>query len=269
MAIYAIGDVQGCYDELEKLLALISFSPSSDQLWFVGDLVNRGPDSLKVLRFVKELKNSAITVLGNHDLHLLAVAYGVRTLRAEDTLQEVLAAPDAEELLFWLRHQPLLYRDQTTSAVLVHAGLPMQWDVTKALACAKEVELILQSDAYIELLQNMYGQEPNCWNDELTGWPRYRFIINALTRIRFCDLNGCLDLVEVGPPGSQPPQLVPWYKLPADWNDSLILFGHWAALHGVTHQENIIALDTGCAWGHQLSALRLDDRQWFQIDKVK
>lgn len=264
MPTYAIGDVQGCYDELQELLRLIQFDPIQDYLWFVGDLINRGPKSLDVLRFIKKTKN-AITVLGNHDLHLLALAQG--NSYSHHTLQQVLSAPDCMELIEWLRVQPLLYHDADLNYTMIHAGLPPQWDLAKAQACAKEVESVLRNDElYPQLLQHMYGDEPSKWDDSLSGWDRWRFIINAFTRLRFCDINGGIDMHYKGKIGAQPANLMPWFKFPNRASQNLnIVFGHWAALQGETQEPRVHALDTGCVWGHYLTAMRLEDQQRFRV----
>ena len=256
MAVYAIGDVQGCFDELQSLLELIDFKPDLDQLWFAGDLVNRGPKSLETLRFIRSL--NAVSVLGNHDLHLLACAHIPARRKRKDTLTHILDAPDAAQLLEWLRHQPLLHHDTTLGYTLVHAGLPPQWDLETARACSAEVEQVLRGDSYAEFLNAMYGNKPDVWTPALTGWERLRFITNCLTRLRYCDSNGRLALEEKGPPDSQPDHLKPWFE----WNsrksrDMNILFGHWSTL-GAYDAPGIHALDTGCLWGGQLTALRLD-----------
>lgn len=263
MATYAIGDVQGCYDELLALLDLIAFEPQKDCLWFAGDLVNRGPQSLEVLRFIKQLPHTHI-VLGNHDLHLLALANG--HAHHKHTLHDVLNAPDLSELINWLRQQPLLHYDTHLNYLMVHAGLPPQWDLTIAQQCAQEVEAILRSEHYAELLKNMYGDEPNKWQPNLIGLERQRFIINALTRIRFCDKEGRLNLHTKTGLEAQPTGYLPWFKIPGRLNGSLqIVFGHWAALQGVTEEARVHALDTGCVWGNALTAMRLEDGQRFSV----
>jgi bis(5'-nucleosyl)-tetraphosphatase (symmetrical) len=268
MPTYAIGDVQGCYDELQELLQLIQFDPIQDHVWFVGDLINRGPKSLEVLRFVKETKN-AITVLGNHDLHLLALAQG--NPYSHHTLQEVLSAPDCTELVDWLRRQPLLHSDSHLNYIMVHAGLPPQWDLAMAQACAREVEDVLRDDKlHPQLLQHMYGDEPRYWDDSLTGWERWRFIINAFTRLRFCDAQGGIEPHYKGKLGAQPSNLIPWFKFPHRKSQNLnIIFGHWAALQGETGEPHVYALDTGCVWGHYLTAMRLEDRKRFRVHSKK
>ena len=259
MATYAIGDIQGCFDQLLTLLEKIEFNQHSDQLWFTGDLVNRGSQSLETLRFVKNLGDKAITVLGNHDLHLLAVSEGhTKYHRAKDTLTQILEAPDRKELLDWLRHRPLLHHDKTTGFTLVHAGLPPQWSLAKAQFCAQEVEAVLQSDAYPAYLEKMYGNEPDTWSDTLTGWDRLRFITNCFSRLRFCDDRGTLLLDEKGGPGTQPQGFLPWFDVPDRANvDMKIIFGHWSTLEHC-EAKNVFPIDTGCLWGGKLSALRID-----------
>lgn len=263
MATYAIGDVQGCYSELQELLAAIKFDPQADRLWFAGDLVNRGPNSLEVLRFVKNLGN-AVVVLGNHDLHLLSLANGHPY--KDHTMYDVLAAPDCQELIDWLRQQPLLHYDAKLGYLMTHAGLPPQWSLAQAQNYAEEVETQLNDDRYAEFLDHIYGNQPDTWREDLTGWDRLRYIVNALTRLRFCTPSGKLDLVSVGKAGSQPPGFLPWFQVQnRACRDVNIVFGHWAALEGVTHTPQVFALDTGCAWGGSLTALRLEDRQLFEV----
>lgn len=268
MAIYAIGDIQGCAVPLEELLDDLAFDPAKDKLWFTGDLVNRGPDSLETLRMVRGFGDSAITVLGNHDLHLLSVAASIKPSRPGDTLKKILQAPDGDELLHWLRHLPLCHVDEELHTIMVHAGIYPGWGVGKLLRCAAELETILQSNDYTEFLREMYGRLPKKWSSELSGMPRLRFIANAFTRMRFVDMSRQLDFDHKGPPGSQPPRLMPWYQHPKmkcdDWR---IVCGHWSAL-GFIRQGNIIALDSGCVWGGALTAVRLDDphsRQCWQV----
>lgn len=269
MSVYAIGDVQGCFDELEALLRELEFRRGEDRLWFVGDLVNRGPRSLDVVRFVSELGGDAKVVLGNHDLNLLAIAAGVRKLRNQDTVRDILEAPDANELLGWLSRQPLLVREAGIPYTMVHAGLPPQWDIATAERVAREVEATIAGDARTEFLREMYGDEPSCWNAELAGSQRLRFITNALTRIRYVDADGCLDLRHSGPPGSQPDDLVPWFA--ADnrrSREESIVFGHWATLQinePLEPAHHVYHLDTGCVWGGRLTALRLDDGRRFSV----
>ena len=269
MSTYAIGDLQGCYDELQRLLEKIKFDPVQDTLWFTGDLVNRGSKSLDCLRFVKNLGDRVITVLGNHDLHLLAVVAGVRKQGEGDTLTEILEAPDGEELLSWLHQQPLLHYDPKLNYVLVHAGIAPQWDVATAQQLASEVEAQLRSSDS-ELLAQLYGNEPSCWDESLTGTARWRCIINYFTRIRFCTETGGLDLKFKGEMADAPANLIPWFQMPnRQAQAQRIIFGHWAALQGRTETENIFALDTGCVWGQSLTAMRLEDQAKFSVKALK
>lgn len=263
MAIYAVGDVQGCHTELVQLLEKIQFDTTIDQLWLVGDLVNRGPDSLQVLRLVKSLGSSAITVLGNHDLHLLAVAEGVAELHHSDTLDEILQAPDRDELLYWLRNQKLLYAEN--DFVLVHAGLLPGWTVKQAAQLASEAEEALRGNNYVELLAHMYGNRPNHWQDDLTGYNRLRVIINALTRLRICTDSGVMEFKFKGETKDIPLDYHAWFAVAQRASaDSTVIFGHWSAL-GLMLKEKVIALDTGCLWGGPLTAIRLEDREVLQI----
>jgi len=258
MTTYAIGDVQGCYDELQRLLNAIGFDQNRDRLWFTGDLVNRGPRSLDTLRFVRSLGDRAITVLGNHDLHLLAVAHGDARLRRKDTLDEILDAPDRDELLDWLRNRPLLHHDSDLGYTVIHAGLPPQWTLADAQQRAQELEAALRGAQHTEFFQRMYGDEPLHWSDGLCGWDRLRFITNCFTRLRYCDPAGRLALAHKGPPGTQPPDLHPWFRIPGRASAGLnIIFGHWSTL-GPCADPGIYALDTGCLWGGTLTALALD-----------
>ncbi len=258
MTTYAIGDIQGCYEPLQRLLERIAFSPGQDMLWFAGDLVNRGPDSLAVLRFIKGLGEQAICVLGNHDLHLLAVANGHLRYHKKDTFHDVLEAHDRDELIDWLRCRPLLHHDAALGVTMLHAGLPPQWDLALAQRCAREVEACLQADDYGRFLGTMYGNEPNRWDSAMTATARRRFIINCFTRLRYCDKDGALALEEKGTFGSQAPGLQPWFAL-ADRasRDLSIVFGHWSTIGGYIG-NGVVALDTGCVWGGKLSALPLD-----------
>ncbi|HLB41948.1 MAG TPA: symmetrical bis(5'-nucleosyl)-tetraphosphatase [Gammaproteobacteria bacterium] len=265
MAIYAIGDIQGCFAQCEQLLAKIRFDIHQDCLWFTGDLVNRGPRSLDVLRFVKSLGVRQTTVLGNHDLHLLAVAFGVAPLQAHDTLQEILSASDRTELIDWLRYCPMLHYDKS-GYVMVHAGLAPSWSLQRAIALAHEVEQVLQSDSPEVFLKNMYGNQPDYWEDHLQGIERLRCITNYLTRMRFCYTDGRLNLSHKGEVSHRPPELIPWFQIKTRVNTNLkIIFGHWAALGGQTNVPNVYPLDTGCVWGHCLTAMRLDDGMRFSV----
>ncbi len=267
MAIYAIGDVQGCFDDLKRLLEKIRFNSDDDYLWFVGDLVNRGPQSLEVLRYVRSLQDHAVTVLGNHDLHLLAVAAGIRQAHCKDTINSILEAPDCDELLKWLRGQPLLHHDTALGYTMIHAGLPPQWGLTMAQSCAHEVEATLRSSTYTDFLEHMYGNEPSCWSESLVGWERLRFIVNCLTRLRYCNPDGSLVLAEKGAPSEQLNEHMPWFNAPHRASVNMrIIFGHWSAL-GQYSQEGIYALDSGCLWGGTLTALRLDSNpEWYNVE---
>ena len=266
MAIYAIGDVQGCFDELQALLKLIRFDPDHDRLWFAGDLVNRGPKSLETLRFVRELGEAAVTVLGNHDLHLLAIAHGLPIKHDDHTMDDILGAPDCAELIDWLCHQPLLHHDDTLGFTMVHAGLAPQWDLYMARQCAHEVETILHGSQRPELLDHMYGKQPDQWSEHLAGWDRIRFIVNCFTRIRYCSAAGQLNFSSKGTPGSQPDGYHPWFELDNRASkDMKIIFGHWSTL-GPRNDPGVYPTDTACLWGGALSALRIDtDPEYFRL----
>lgn len=259
MAVYAIGDVQGCYDELQSLLEHINFDKRKDQLWFAGDLVNRGPKSLEVLRFIHALGDTAKVVLGNHDLHLLAAYYGNNPVKLSKDLRDLLQARDCDELLAWLVRRPLILADHVLGFVLIHAGLPPQWDVAQALSCAQEVEAVLADDARrCDFFSAMYGDQPDRWSDTLGGVERLRFITNAFTRLRYCSADGTFYLDQKGPPGSQGKKGMPWFQVPERKSaQHRLLFGHWSTL-GYRHEHNIWALDSGCLWGGSLTALQLD-----------
>jgi bis(5'-nucleosyl)-tetraphosphatase (symmetrical) len=264
MATYAIGDVQGCYGALRRLVDTIDFDPAVDRLWFVGDLVNRGPESLQTLRFVKSLGASALTVLGNHDLYLLMIAEGVERRRGrDDTLETLLAADDRTELLTWLRQQPLCHVED--DYCLVHAGLLPQWSVWQARALAAEVEARLRGPAYRETLLRMWGGEPAAWSDSLVGDARLRVIVNAMTRLRFCTAAGVMEFRAKGDVRNAPPGFMPWFDAPDRRSaDHVLVTGHWSAL-GLRLSANLLALDSGCYWGRQLTAVRLEDREVFQV----
>lgn len=265
MATYAIGDIQGCYAELCELLEAVSFS-SDDTLWLCGDLVNRGPQSLETLRFVKQLGAQAITVLGNHDLHLLAVYHQHARCKRSDTLTPILEANDCDELMHWLQQQPLVHCDTALNFALVHAGIPPQWSLQDALSYAGEVESTLRSKHAHKYFKAMYGNQPDQWDPTLEGMARLRVITNYLTRMRFCTAHGQLEFASKGGLETQPEGFLPWYQHPHRATaQTRIAFGHWAALEGQVHQENIFALDTGCVWGGKLTALRLDDLQYFSV----
>ena len=257
MAVYAIGDVQGCLRELRALLDRLRFDPHRDRLWLTGDLVNRGPDSLETLRFVRALGDSAVTVLGNHDLHLLAIAAGLGGPKHDPGTSQVLAAPDRDELLQWLRSRPLLHRDRALGWTLVHAGLVPEWDAELAESCAREVAEALASDA-VAVFEGMYGDEPTRWSPTLSGSDRLRFTINCCTRLRYVDADGAMLLKLKGPPSQAPASAIPWFRHPSRASASdRIVFGHWSTL-GYLRENGIVALDAGCVWGGQLCALRLD-----------
>jgi len=263
VATYVVGDIQGCLDPFTHLLEKIKFNSNRDNLWLTGDLVNRGPASLEVLRFIKTLKHSQV-VLGNHDLHLLSVLCGKANLDTQDTLGAILSAPDKEELGTWLRHRPLLHYDAALNVILVHAGLPPQWDLSDALQCANELETILKSQQYPAFFECMYGNVPSRWDNSLQGWDRLRVIANCLTRLRFCDQEGNLDLNTKGNIAKK--DYFPWFKVPHRRSKNIkILFGHWAALAGKTGDPMVVALDTGCVWGHCLTAMRLEDEKRFTV----
>jgi bis(5'-nucleosyl)-tetraphosphatase (symmetrical) len=261
MAQYAIGDLQGCYDPFRRLLDKIAFDPDYDRLWLTGDIVNRGPRSRKTLRFVKSLGDAAITVLGNHDLHLIALANGIQVSGAHyDSLRKILRKSDRDELVNWLRCQRLAYFDAELNTLMVHAGIPPQWTVGKTLKRAAEVEAALQSENYPEFLENMYGNKPAKWVGDLSGYKRLRYIVNALTRLRMLDEKRRIDFSHAGPPDKAAKNLTPWFDVPgARWRGTRIVFGHWSAL-GLKVEDDLICLDTGCVWGRQLTAVRLNKK---------
>lgn len=258
MAIYAIGDLQGCYDPFRHLLDKIRFDPEKDRLWLTGDLVNRGPKSLKTLRYVRSLGDAAVTVLGNHDLHLLALYNEVRYSRTHfDSLWKVLDAEDAAELMDWMRGLPLAHYDESINTLMVHAGLPPQWTVKKALKRAAEVEELLAGKRYLWVLKHMYGNRPTRWSGGLKGAGRTRFIINAFTRTRMIWPDGRLNFTHNGPPDKARKGLIPWFEAPNPrWEGTRIVFGHWSAL-GLRISDDLISVDTGCVWGRQLTAVKL------------
>ena len=270
MSAYAIGDIQGCYSELQNLLNEINFDERRDELWFTGDLVNKGPKSLQTLRFIKALGVNAKITLGNHDLHLLAVAKNIQPLLKKDTIQEILAADDVKELIDWLKSRPLLITDDNLNFTMVHAGLPPQWSLENAKEFAKECELILQSEKINKLLAEMYGDTPNIWVNSLQDYAKQRFIINCFTRIRFCNSDGMLDFDAKVAPGKQNTSLIPWYSLPnRKTKDNKIIFGHWSTVHIGNEknfkQYNVYPIDTGCLWGGRLTAMRLEDEKVFSV----
>lgn len=262
---YAIGDIQGCYAEFQNLLTIIDFNERNDMLWLAGDLINRGPDSLSVLDFLMQLNPAPIITLGNHDLHCLAVAYGARDYHPrKDTFEGILSSPKREDYIHFLRQQSILH--VSDDYVLAHAGIPPIWDIETAKGLAHEVESALQSDDIEELLLHMYGDEPDVWHDGLAGFERLRVIINYFTRMRFVSKDGHLFFKCKTVPGSQPKGFHPWFEISnPNLIQQTILFGHWAAIKGITHKDNIIGLDAGCVWGGALKALRLEDKKLFSV----
>jgi bis(5'-nucleosyl)-tetraphosphatase (symmetrical) len=271
MAIYVVGDIQGCHDELRHLLDLVAFSPAVDRLWCVGDMVNRGPQSLETLRFLKSLGPAFTGVLGNHDLHFLAVACGAYTQGKIASLRPLLDAPDCRELFEWVRQLPLVHYEKVPVAsgkrkvLMVHAGLAPGWKFKQALSLAEEVSTALQGSDYKAFLADMYGNKPDSWDPDLKGTKRLRVITNVLTRIRFCTPEGKMDFSVKTEADSAPPGHVPWFTLQKERADKLLLFGHWAMLDGKTGREDIQGLDTGCVWGRAMTLLRLDDDTRFQV----
>ena len=263
MSVYVIGDVQGCFASLDALLSRLPLNWDQDRLWFVGDLVNRGPQSLETLRFVKGLGSRALTVLCNHDLHLLCLAEGFARHHEADTLLPILEAPDREALLAWLRHCPMMHVEY--GYVMVHAGLLPQWTIPQALALAREVEAMLRSPRYRDFLQVMYGNRPHHWTESLQGMDRLRLITNALTRLRICTPEGKMEFSHKGELRDIPPGYLPWFDIPGRRSqESPIICGHWSAL-GLHLDSSVLALDTGCLWGGHLTAVRLEDRALFQV----
>ena len=267
MSTYVIGDIQGCFQPLLQLLDKIRFNPVLDYVWLVGDLVNRGPDSVQVLQWAKGLGERVVTVLGNHDLHLLAVAEGFVPAHRGDTLDEILAAPERDELLDWLRHQRMIH--VAGDWVLVHAGLLPQWSVAQAQQLGQEVEAALRADNYRDFLKDLYGNRPDHWRDDLSGMERLRVITNAMTRLRLCSAAGVMDFSHKGALQDRPKNTLPWYEVPGRKSaEANIVFGHWSAL-GLNVGSRHVALDTGCLWGGRLTAMRLEDRQVFQVSCVE
>ena len=272
MATYAVGDIQGCYASFLQLLEETGFNPARDRLWLVGDLINRGPNSLEVLRWMVRHEACVTTVLGNHDLHALAVAEGFVEANRNDTLDPLLTAPDRESLLGWLRRQPLAHAEG--DYLMVHAGVLPQWSAQDTVALASEVEQVLRGEDYRFFLSRMYGNEPDRWLPDLRGMGRLRVITNALTRLRVCTPEGRMEFRFKGELKDIPAGVLPWFDVPARHSaDVTVIFGHWSAL-GLQLRDNLVALDTGCLWGGQLSAMRLEDRQLFQVpcapqDQVK
>jgi len=265
MTDYAIGDIQGCYDRLKDVLAKVDFSPSRDRLWVAGDLINRGPSSLKTLRYIESLGDSAVVVLGNHDLHLLAVALGGHAPKRKDTLAEILRAPDRDKLVSWLRQQNLCVHDSERNIMMAHAGVPHIWSIQQALARAREVEDVIRGEHAPEYFTLMYGNKPEGWNENLTGMDRWRVITNYFTRMRFIARDGRLELTTKEHAGSAPKGFSPWFEFPRP-DDLRIIFGHWAAIEGETGKERFIGLDTGCVWGGALTMMNLDTGEKIHCD---
>lgn len=270
MATYFVGDLHGCYDELQLLLEKVAFEPTQDKLYLVGDLVARGDKSLECLRFVKSLGNAAQTVLGNHDLHLISTALGIKKVKSKDRVDSIFQAPDFEELIDWLRYQPLLVHNEKQHFVMCHAGISPDWDLVMAKACAKEVENVLRQGDIHHLLENMYAEQPDCWSPELQGLDRLRYIINVFTRMRFCYRDHRLDFSCKSPLKDAPPELTPWFNLYNPLYQKIpIIFGHWASLVDESTPNGIYALDTGCAWNNRMTMLRWEDKQCFTQSAVK
>lgn len=265
MAIYAVGDIQGCLEPLQRLLAQVHFDPGRDQLWSVGDIVNRGPESLRTLRFVKGLGSAFRMVLGNHDLHLLAVASGRRPSHRKDTLGDILTAADRDELLHWLQRQPLLLHDH--NYVLVHAGIPPQWSLAEAKMYAAEIAAVLRDERADSYFAALYGDTPDCWTANLAPPERWRLITNYFTRMRFCDRNGRLELTTKLGPEQPPAGFLPWYlHVERKTRAVNIVFGHWAALQGRPCGAHLFPTDTGCGWGRQLSLLQLGAERYVRVE---
>lgn len=265
MTTYAVGDLQGCLDPLLCLLEEVKFQPGPDQLWLVGDLVNRGPKSLETLEYLYSIRDNVVAVLGNHDLHLIAYAYGYRAANSGDTLAPILASPNRDKLLGWLRNLPLVHWDAKLGYAMAHAGIPPQWSIEQALGHSQEVCARLQDDSQIEkFLANMYGNKPAQWNDKLTGMARLRLITNYFTRMRFCNADGLLEFSNKGHPGQAPEGFQPWFEhYLNNPNNPPLVFGHWASLDGETRSNRAIGLDNGCVWGNRMTLLSLDSgRRW-------
>lgn len=271
MSNYVVGDIQGCYKPLNKLLKKVKFKPGQDKLWCVGDLVNRGPRSLETLRFLQDIDDSVEIVLGNHDLHFIAIHENCSPARTKDTLGKLLSAPDCQALSNWLREKPLVHFDCIETKhglenfLMLHAGVAPQWSLQKTLDLAAEVELTLQSKEYRSFLKHMYGDRPIRWHDKLEGYERLRTITNYLTRVRFCDEIGSLRLSVKEGLCAAPSGFKPWFEYEKISPKATILFGHWAALEGYTGKRRVYALDTGYVWGRELTLMRLEDRCYYAI----
>ncbi len=267
MATYAIGDIQGCYEEFAELLEVIDFRSDRDHLWLLGDLINRGPDNLSVVRRVMAMGAAVTTILGNHDLHFLAVHRGGHRPNRSDTFTDLLAAPDVDEISDWYRQQLLFHRDKELGYAMAHAGVPFFWSFKEARVLAEEVEAEIRGPACERYFKVMYGNEPDHWRDDWTGMDRLRVITNYFTRMRLVDQQGVLDFSHKGALEDAPPGLVPWFELTSRQPPKQrLLFGHWAALEGYFEHEHVIGLDTGCVWGRSLTALRLEDAAFFTVN---
>jgi bis(5'-nucleosyl)-tetraphosphatase (symmetrical) len=264
MTRYAVGDIQGCLEPLQCLMAEVNFDQSNDQLWLLGDLINRGPDSLSTLRYIRSLGDCTRIILGNHDLHLIAVSYGANTAKKYDTFHDILEAEDGKELVEWLRMQPLMYEDG--DYCMTHAGIPPNWSTPYAAARAREVEAILHGDNPFDFLKHMYGNEPAGWHEHMKGWERYRTITNYFTRMRFCNADGDLDLINKLD-HCEDPAFAPWFSYPPKFpRKETVLFGHWASLEGKIPAEKIFGLDTGCVWGRGMTMMNLETQQLHHCD---
>ncbi|NTV95127.1 MAG: symmetrical bis(5'-nucleosyl)-tetraphosphatase [Thiobacillus sp.] len=263
MATYVIGDIQGCFEAFKELLVAIAFNPAKDRLWLCGDLVNRGENSIDTLRWCMAHDDQVVAILGNHDLHLLAVAAGFVPAHRNDTLAEILDAPDREQVLDWLRRRPMLHREGDW--LMVHAGLLPEWTPDLAEALARELEAVLRGPGYLGFLERMYGNEPRRWDSSLTGQDRLRLVANAMTRLRYLHPNGDMEFQHKCGPADAPAELIPWYAMPDRRSRGVrVLFGHWSTL-GLLAGEDVVSLDTGCLWGGQLSAIRLEDSRLYQV----
>lgn len=268
MATYAIGDIQGCYQSFTKLLKKIEFNPLKDRLWIAGDMINRGPDSLATMQYIMDHQQQIQCILGNHDLHFLAVAHECHTINSKDTFDDILNSSLKDEIVAWLTKQPLAVYEANFDTLMIHAGLPYNWSAQDALNYAQQVSTKIQSPSRYQFYLAMYGDQPARWDRDIQGLDRLRFITNALTRMRYCHADGSLELFAKSSPGTQNEHLIPWYELQNNHYRGEIVFGHWASLQGKSSIENIHALDTGCVWGGSLTALRLEDKKRFQVKSV-
>ena len=266
MATYAVGDIQGCYEEFARFIEMVNFDPHKDRLWLLGDLINRGPANLAVVRLVMSLGDAAVTVLGNHDLHFLAICRGGHSPNRSDTFTDLLDVDDLDRIVDWYRRQPLVVVDETLGFAMVHAGIPHLWALEEAMDLAGEVEAVIRSDEHVRYFTGMYGNKPNRWDPGLEDMDRWRSITNYFTRMRLLEEDGTMDFSHKGALSDAPESLIPWYELragsPLEVN---LLFGHWAAIEGETCHADIIGLDTGCVWGRELTALCLETGKFFSV----